>query len=540
MVKTDFRRNRNRIRANNFEIKRDFSKGQQNVLHTDKSDPESFQLVRNMFHSGGNVVLRNGYRLYKDMEALAIGLWRRSGGNELITTVRDSTNSKIQTLNREDGTLTNIITGFTGQTQMYTTSLRGNLFATNGGDTNIHYYTGTSGTLAFNYGGGNTNATFLASDESRVWAIADEDPEQLLVFSNDRGTSAITTTTWNAGSSTVIDRAGIAKSKITNFTGLVGVGKSIVAFGRERTEVHEIPDFATNGLTTFPSNVPTIKASGAMAYDEIGIDNFRATVAVGNYCFFFSEDGILYRLDVSRGALKAYDQLKQIKSQYSFANAVIGYDQTSNLLFIQAKFTTDFDTTFVFNVQEENFAQFDNILATQWAYDREGVYFLGTDSKIYRAFESDMWTDNGLNIDWEVITQASYSNSLENYKKARELFLHTVVWEDSEIYADFIPDRGIDGVINPEQTIQKTSSFILFPFNDSPQSYAQGVYGGAGLSYNTLGGTERIYNNDKLSVRYARYEQRVRGSSSNKVIIKGIGCKYATTAQKIKNIIFNS
>ena len=543
MVKIDYRSKRSKFNRVNSDLSLDFQKGQQNLLQTDKSDPESFQLVKNMYHEGGNAVLRNGYSLFKDEVYQELGMYDSSVGNALIAAKNDTTNTKIVSIDRSTGVESDLITGLALQAQSYFASLRGVLFATNGGDTNVHYYDGTtSGTLSFDYGGGATTPLHVASDDTRVWAVSDENPEQVLAFSNDRASSAVTATTWNAGGSAAIDRAGIAKSRITKFTGLIGAGKSIVAFAKDRVEVHSIPNFATNGITSFPANIPTIKQIGGaeMAYDRIGIDNGKAAIAVASDIYFISDDGVLYQLDSLSGRIKSFDYLRQIKDKYSFENCALGYNQDKNLIYIQAKELTNFDTVFVFNTTDESFSVYDNIFAKTWISDKDGVYFLDANQKPYLAFEQDEWKDNGLSIEWRITTQASYAGTNQAYKKAQDLFTHVMIWEDTSINADFIADRGIGATSEANNTVSRNESFELNPFNGTPQNYSQGMFGGSGLNYNIGNGSERVYNNDKINTNFIRYELSIYGSSKNNVIIKGIGLSYVPTNKKLKSITFNS
>jgi hypothetical protein len=523
------------LQGNALAVNLNLQKGQNNQFQTDKSDPQSLQLMRNMYHRGGNAVLRNGYELFTEVEGLqSIDIYKNSDGNSLVAAVDDTTNTKIIKIDRSTGAESDLITGLVGQGEIYTEDLRGGLFATNGGDTNVHYYDGTtSGTIAFNYGGGAVSPLFLASDSKRLWAVSDESPEQVLVFSNDRGSAAISTTGFNAGASTSIDRAGIASSKITKFTALKGVGESIIACGESMVEIFRVPDFATAGLTDFPADIPlSIKV-----LDNVGVQSKDAIVTVPGYAFIIGKDGVLHRIS-ENGAIKSYRGMERTMDDLDFSQAAIGYDQKRNLIYISCERTSIYDTVIVFNILEENFAEFNNIYAAAWAFDGENIYFKRGD-KIFDAFQEEDYTDNGLRIDWDILTQANWGGSLENYKKAVELFLHTLCWEDTKILCEFIADRGIDGGISAEKTINKENVFVLKPFAPNPQNIGAGEYGGASINFNVGSGMERVYSNDKINRTFGRYELRFSGSSSNAFQIKGLGIKYQMTSRKIKNLTFN-
>ena len=520
------------------EIIQNFQKGQNTQFQTDKSDPESFQLMRNMYHEGGNAKMRNGFSVFKEIKdgddsiVQDIAIYDKSADNGLIVAIDDGANTKIQEINRDTGTTADLITGLIGQGDLSATSLKGSLFTCNAGSTNVHYYDGTiSGTFSMDFGGGAVPSKLLASDGTRLWGVSQELPTEILGFTN---VGAVGSLTFNAGASTNIARAGVAGSKITKFTALMGIGKFIFACGKERVELLSIPDFAKNGVTIFAADINLVLKS----WENIGVENSKAIVGTRDFAFLIGNDGILHRISTS-GTLKSYKTLERDMRDYDFTDASIGYDQGRDLIYISCKKLSDYDTIIVFNVEEENFAIFDNIYGQAWAFDKDNVYFLNIAGQICDGFVAGSWTDRGLEIEWEILTQGNYSGSLEFYKKARETFIHTLVGEQVPIKLDFIADRGVDSPITADKTIERTHSFVVNPFTDVPQHLGQGNFGGAQVNYQADQKTEQIYNSDKINRRYERYELRATGKAKNSFEIKGIGLKYVQTDKKVKELIFN-
>jgi len=543
MPTINYKRRRTNIRSPRAEVIHNFVKGQDRQFGIDKSEPDTFQKLLNFLHEGGDAVLRRGIEQIAQLTGTKfknLHILKTATDDKLMATRIDSdTEISLVEIDRNDYTVTDVETALDNK-ERYFEDLRGAIFHADGVVTNVRWWDGAAtGAVVMDYGSGARPAKFLASDMSRMWATVVDTPEELLVFSNDRGANALTSMTFNAGGSANLDRAGVAQSKITKFTSLLGVNRSVVAFGRSRVEVHEVPYFAASGLTSFPANISTLKRSNGqdMAYDNIGIANWEARVAVQSYCFFLADDAVLYRLDTRSGQLKAYEHFKN--DELDVSNAAMAYDIEKDLIYCEVRESNGQSLTIVFNVLEENFSQFDNIKAVHWATDQDNNYFIDSTGRMWEAFNDAQLTDNGLSIEWEAITQAKYADIITMWKKCVEFFLHTQVWEDTLATIDFLSNRAVGSNATSSDSLSRESTFVANILGPNPQSMGQGVFGGAAVTYDEEVGTERIWNNDKVNHQFVRYELRVRGKSRNRFRLKGVGIKYEITNRKVKDLIFS-
>jgi len=409
-------------------------------------------------------------------------------------------------------------------------TLRGTLYVTNGTDTDVAYYDGTTAsTVSFDYGAGAKAAKLCAATEDRLWVCENGDIE-VLAFSQANGTGVIGG--FNPGASTNIDRPGIANSQINKFTALKAVGKYVVATSTNRTEIHRIPDFARSGASTFPANVTTLLYS----FDGIGVENKEAIIPIEDYIYIKTNDGNLVRIHASTGNKKAFKTETRFFEEIDWSNSTTAFNQELRQVYFSGMNLADSDTIGVFNIDEESFNRYDNMIPTAWAYDDDGVFFLRDSGKV---FEIGGTLDNGLKIDFDFMSQATYSGNIDFNKKIMEIFVHAIVFADTTIKTDVIIDRGIDSDISPTKSVDLEFSYSPVVFSGNPQSFNQGNFGGSQIRYNSGEGTETIENNTKINSLYERLEIRLSGESGNSLKIKGVGYKYQQTQKKTKQIKFN-
>ncbi len=502
-----------------------FNKGEKTTYEADRMAFDTMQVVKNFYSNKGNAKLRNGYEKLIEIEDLKKIFIYRGTDNDLIGSVVD-TDTSIVKIDREDGSTTDLITGITGTATGYFEELRGILYYSNA-QTDLQVWDGTTATtLSFDYGVGAKNAGILASDESRVWAVSQETPTDVLAFSKDDGTGKVTT--FNTGGAD-INRSGIASSRIKTFTALKGMGKSILAIGTDRVEVHAIPDFATNGITSFPANVSTLINS----YEDIGVESSNAVVAVGDGAFFKANDDKLYRIS-SSGKMKVYTDELGLWKDIDWSNCSMAYDPGRQLVYIAGEKTTPFDIMGVFNITDESFSTFTDIYGYQWAGDKANLYFLSGEI-IYDAFGTELYTDDTLGVEWELRTQMTYGNTKEYFKVLREVSMAFQLWENTDIKMEAIINRGTTSdVIGESDTIEEV--FEIDVFSTNPESFGGGVWGGSNIKYNTGQGMEKFLNSIIKNTKFFRLEIRITGKSKSPLEFKEIGVKYLQTAQKVNTI----
>lgn len=528
-MQVDYRTRQRRINQPREELVRDFSELQKTEFEPDKIDFESFFTVRNMVHKEGNAVLRRGVSAFATPDdPLGIHI-ARGATNVLYSVLKDgASNSKITSINRATGAESDDITGITGNSTPSMADLRGFLYVANG-DTTIQTYDGSSaGTLAIPGG----QARLIASDQSRLWAVSDETPEEILYFSINDGSGIVST--FSTGASTTIDRAGVADSKIVKYTCLKGVSNRVVACSQDRFEVHGVPDFATAGITSFPASIGTTR----FAFDNIGVESPDAVIGVDEYAFVKTNDGILHRINVRTGEKKEFSDDKRMMDKMTWANAALGYDSRNELLYITGTNSSQNDRTIVFNVREENFSYFDGFIADQWTSDGDNVYFMDFAADVIQdAFASDDYTDLGAAIPWELETQASYGGSFEFFKKAFEFIMNVKIFEETTVKMRLFTEQMADSSKASSNTVDKEFSFSPVIFTENVQNFNMGMWGGAQIAFGTPQ-IEYLTANDKINTQFHRASVRFTGSNSNPFELRGVGLKYFLTAKKAKDVTY--
>jgi len=522
-------------------ITRDFSKLQKTQVDQDKLDFNSFHRVKNMTHKGLNAELRPGVlKLASVTDILSIGFHERDDENALMAMVDTGTDSKLVEINRTTGAATNKITGISGDDKAYFTSLRQFLYVCNGtADIQVLNSGGTAESAVALPSSG--IAKFVANDGERLWVAQTNG-----IVRHSAIVSGVVATANFVVSGTAISRAALVQSQIVNPTCMKSNGKLVCIASEDRIEIHSTPDFASNGITTYPDDVSTLLRS----YSNLGVSSDEAIVPYANGFFVKPKDGSVYFIApqvsrVSGGSVVTTDREEyrdnlQFMENLDWSNVSLGINLGKKLLYITGKSVANYDTTVVFNIQEENFSYFDNIWAKQWISDTDNIYYLNSfNYDIQDAFKSTYKTDNGANIDWSVETASVYGN-LDNYWKAQEFFMNVAYQEDSDITAELFIDKRINGTKASDWSKTFELKEYSSPFQGGISGFGQGVFGGieAGLGMYYTDDLESEYYefSEKIFNVFKRASLKLSGSASNKIKIRGIGMNAIPTTRRVRNI----
>lgn len=524
----DFRRASGGRNNPSYSVTRNLSKLQKTQLEPDKSDFESLSYAKNLIHKGANADVRRGYyTLATVTDLLGIDIHETETENYLYAFAKDGSNTKVIHVDRSDGTTTDIVTGIAGQGQPDSTSISNWFYFVNGGNITKLKHDGTNSTLSIS---GET-VKLITNDGSRLWFVCETSDGEILRFSEKYVTGDIANLT--STSSTLLNRAGIAESNISKFTSLERSGDTIIATGDNLTEVFRIPDFG--GVTEFTADVPVRVAS----FPNIGTSGRKGITTIGTYGYIKPKnDGTLVRIGTARSqygySQKVYsDNLLQMEG-LKFDNAALGYFAEKNLLLISCRDSENNDRVVCFNIVDETFSLFDNIFSTEWASDSENTYFWDND-KIYDAFQEGTWTDAGLPIEYEATTQMTDFGNQYNYKKLQDYYSNIGYNEDTTIDFEFMADRGVKGLWNPDVTKQVTLEFNQEVLGDYPQPYGIGVYGGAGTSFDESS-AEYLTTRDKVQLNGVRFEMSIKGAVSTPLSIRGLGITAVPTQRQSKTV----
>lgn len=517
-------------------VNRDFSSLQNTRVEADKQPFSSFSYVQNAIHKGGNAVVRKGYSLLNTATTLlGIDIYEVSSGNLLYGFKKDSTNTKIVNIDREDGSETDVVTGLSGQLEPDSISLNGFFYFCNG-NASVGTYdveTDTTGTVALN---GTEKCKLLTADQSRVWgAFFDANiGGELLRFSNLKNTGVVTTF---VQSGTNLDRAGLADSYITKFTALVGAGKYIVATSANRTEVHRIPEFGQVSSPVFTTDIGTL----VWSFPKLGVPNKNGIVAIDSDVYLNPGDGTIVKINVETGSKKVYRDNQRQLERFNQEESALGYDQRNNLLLISCRTNTRNNKVVAFNIQEENFSLFTNIFAKQWAQDKDNIYFLDPISGVNNAFGSDQHTDGTELIEAIARTQVTDFGTQEVAKIVNRFYANIENYEQTTALISIYADKRVNGNFDsPAITATIELDYNPAPLAPYTQAFGGGVWGGAGTDPNFQDGEERVITSDFLNVLGVRFEMEFKVSVQRPFSIRGLGMYYFETAKPTNTLIYKS
>lgn len=507
---------------------RNFYRLQKTELESDKEDQQSFQLAENMIHKGGNAESRRGYDiLATDSDVLGISMYEELNSNHLYVTRKDgASNSKISEINRTTGSFTDKVTGRTGQGTPSSAFVSGWYYWTNGGGNIVAYESSTSTTNTTLTQSGE-QSKMLCSTGTRLWAVFDAAllGTQLLrgsVFKQNGRVDSF------SDSGTAITRGFIASSVITSFTALASAGDYVIACSKNRTEIHKVPDFAGNGVTTWEAGVSTL----VHYFENVGVLSSGGLYVVDKNVYLNTADGNLVRINVETGALKKYaSNLRQFKD-YDHSNSAIGYDQKRNILVIMCTDISVNDVGIAFNIKEENFSLFTNINALGWCQDRENLYFYNNQG-VFKAFEETQYDDNGFSIPIKIRTQAW---EFSTYHCIHRSFLNIQYEEEIDISVKGYINRRVNGSFSADYVSTLSLEYDPSYLSGYEQGYGVGEWGGAGINpeFSPVSETKRTL--DFLNIYAERFELEFSCSITKPFAIRGIGIYSLPTARPVNNI----
>lgn len=513
-------------------VNRDFVKGQVTENEADKIAIDMYAKIENMRHNKRNLDVRRGTQTLATISGLlGIGTYENAAGNKLMAVIdTGSTTSKLTEVDRDTGAETDRITGITGDSEPSFTSLGDVFYVANGADDLQEW----DGTTAYQVATPAGKPELIASDESRVWAVA----SNILYFSVKPTSGRITDFTITG---TDLGRAGIASSTITKFTALAGSGAIIVAAGNGRVEGHMIPDFSKGGLTSFPEDMKTI----LWTVEEVDVPNRHALKIVENYVCIKSKDNILHQINITTGDHKEILIDKGEMEELTFDLTALGYDPRQNMLFIACRDVVAVnDRMIAFNVSEQNFVLYTNLLAKHFTNDQDTVFYMNSiDRKIIRAFDPGYADDDGIPIAWKVRTAKTYANSMTNYKYATHYFIATRAWEDIDIDYKFFADAKInsskDYDFKKTISISAISTLNLLPYASFGYWGTPGLDFGADVTVEELRTNDETTEEDEIDTDFFRAEVEISGSSTAPFSLRGVGFYAVITERRIDNITFN-
>lgn len=510
-------------------IVRDLGKGQVTRNDEDKINFDEFVSVQNMTPMEGNLESRNGQEVFKTVaNLLTIGIYEKAGGNSLVGSVKtDTDEQKIIDINRTSGDVTDLVTGITSEVRPRFTSLRSFLYYVTG-ETDLEYYNSSgSGSVAMPEVG--EFADWVANDSERIWTFTNLG---LLRFSSKDDLGEVSTFT---PTGTALNRAGIGNTQISQPTAFTGVDRAVCLASKGRVEFHATPDFNEGNVTTFPSDINTLKT----AYDNIGVSSEGGLLAVDRAVFIKPNDDKLYIgalglskpeiIDINDGFMRLID----------WSDVQMSYDQAKNLLYITGKFNSvSNNVTIVYNVRTGRFGWYSGTAVAKWACDADDNYYMrGYDRKIIRAFKSDVWTDFGSPIRLVIETAKQYAGSTDFWKIARFLFLNVMVTKDITMVVRFFNNEKIRGEATAvwEKSItikESTNSLGGLPY------FSVGILGGSGFLRNEKT-TEYINPDILMNIPFYRGHFVVELDVNSKFIFRGIGLTTEMTNRKARTIIMN-
>jgi len=517
-------------------VVRDFSKLQNTELDQDKIPFEVFHEAKNVIHKGLDADVRKGVtKLGTVASILGIGFHKVDSATNMLGVVKTTTTSKVVSISRTDGSTADITTGVVGTSAPNFNSLRQTAYIANSeADIELVSSIGATGTpIAMP---SSAIAKFATNDTERLWVAQTNGLLRASTISEGEVASAHFTV-----SGTAISRAVLAQTQIVNFKSLKSNGKLVCAAGDDSIELHRTPNFATNGITTYPADVPTLVQS----YINIGVSNNDAIIPYDSGFFVKPKDGVLYFIAEALDKPQEFRIDLQEMEKMDWSNCVMGIDLKKKLLFITGKFNASYDRTIVFNIQEQNFSYYDNIWSRQWISDAANIYYLNSfNFDIQDAFQDSYVTDNGVKIDWEIETASVYGN-LENYWKSTLFFMNVLYGGDIDVTASLVVDGRVGGTKAPSWTKTFELKDTSTAFTGGIAGFGSGIFSGieAGLAMYHKDSelyTETYNYNEKVLTTFKRGFLRLAGSSRNLFSIRGIGMNSVPTSRQVRDVTMSN
>lgn len=500
--------------------------GEKQYFDIDKYSIETWQRLVNVFTQYGNLRVREGIsELSNSITDTILGthIYKYGTNDILVCATTDTTDTKIIKVDRGTGAVSDLSTGITGTDSCDFVDLRGFLYMANN-QTAVQIYDGdadTTSTITPATG----NIKLVTADNKRLWVVEDGDNGDALYFSKSE-TGQVTSF---ASTGTNLDRGGIAQTNIVRINALEASGKTVLVAGANRIELHRIPSLETLG--SFPSDISTVIAE----YPNIGVSNKKAVIAVGDIFYCMCNDGVLRTISKS-GSIKNNFNVKRLFETYLLDSVSLGYDQKNNNIIIATKESGDNDRAVVFNQVDESFSEFTNLFAQEFAFDESNIYCFDNNNVFYDCFKEDTYTDEGVNINIVLRSQALYLDNKNMDKHIIQYGIHTKYRSTPLVKVNIYVDKS---------EFSDNSSFsdeVLLPstidlFNGNPEPLGLGVWGALMFDLNADRKRSENYTDKRdVGVCGNRFEVEFETSINNVFDFKAFDLYYKTTSKQIYNV----
>lgn len=473
----------------------DFTKGEKHYFDIDKYDIKSWQKIKNGFTQYGNLQVRNGVSPLKnvtqneatDAMTSLLGMYMYEVGdtNYLVVAGTDGTDTTIMSLDRTTGAVTDFYTLSSQTGACDFAALRGYLYTVNGG-VNLNIYdsiTDTPATIAFSSG-----LKLATADTKRVWVVEEGQYGDVVYFSKSE-TGSVTSF---SAAGTSLDRGGIANTNINRVKAMEAIGNVVLLAGENLVELHEIPDFVESGVTTFPSEYPTLRKAGGV-FKNFGVSTKNSVIVVGDHFYLMCTDGVL-RVISHTGSLKQEYDVKRLFESYRLNQCALGYDQKHNNLLIAVNEVGNNDRVIVFNRIDESFSEFDNIFAQQFAFDKDNVYIRDKNLIVYDAFKENVYNDDGAEILFSCRTQALYLGGETNETELMQFGVRAKYNGAPTMTVNIYADRS-EFAQTPDFSTSLALANTKSLFNPTGQPIGLGIFGGTMFNLNADKIRSEQYNN---------------------------------------------
>lgn len=496
-------------------------RGQQTRYDEDKVEFKLYKFLQNVIERNGNLETRPGTLQLADIDdLLGIGKYQTTTEELLMGVVDEGTTSKIVEIDRTDGSTTDRVTGITGDGTPYTSSVGGNFYLVNG-ETDVVKFTdpSTDTTIALPNG---EKAVLIASDEARVWVLTDAG----VLRGSNVGVTTFTPTGTN------LDRAFVATSGVSKGVALAGSGDFICLAGETRTEIHQVPDFARAGISSFTLDTKTLLNS----YEGVGVKSSRAVVGADGRFWVKTTDGKLIVLTPGKSTPDTILTNEGRMLKFTHDQAALGFMQKLDLLIIACRDAGYNNHVFAYNIRKKNFSEFTAANCQEFVSFEDAFYYRSSVNNTIQNFLKDgQETDNGNAMDCIVDTVSDYGKTRSFFKVARDRILNVAVYGLTSFLYQFFADQRIsDATLSPTKSETVEVGQSASPFGQGMPNFVGG-FGMAG--YNMSDGSE-LYTeyedtDNLLNEEFWRAWCRLAFSASRKVVIRALGFNFMSTSKKV-------
>ncbi len=514
------------------DITRDMSKGQVTEMDADKLSFDKFHKAVNLNIEEGDFEVRNGIEDFVDIVSGSTEVSNygmdifKDGEDSRLVVAKESasvdTKADIVEYNRSTGAVSILEAEIDSQEEYDFTDQNDFLYVANG-ETDLSIIDPGNATTTVAMPNVGEYAKQVVSDGSSVWATT---TDNLLRISDAQTEGKITTF---SPTGTDLGRAAIANSDITNFVSLKEAAPYIAAASPNRVEICARPNFEREGVETFPTNFPTVKR----AFKGIGTTSKDGMVGTPFGFFILPPNkNTLYLLNVTSSKPKEFTGNFGRFKELDNSNVKLTFDDRRGYLYIHStELKSQKSVVTVFDVINERFWEYNGLLVSRWANDQDNIYYITNNaSKIVEAFKNDVYTDNGVNINFDIETADTYSKSLSFLKFASRLFANVEYWGDFVFNFKLLDQRKAKGTGGLE-VYEKTFDLKM---NSSPMTtmlpyFGLGVFGCCGFNFTEDVFSEYFDIDQLINKTYFRGIAKISGSANIRFRIRGIGILFGPT-----------